>query len=316
MSIETTSEAVATSEVTETTSDPAVTGTTAVVEDKAAPKEPAVDLKLWARTNAAARESAAQVKTLELKLKDLESKLAINPDEQTARQAALSTMLQEPGAAKKLLEHGWTFEKIVAELTDIETVDPQQIALQARMDKLEADRKAEIDAFEKARSEQVTKADQEAIAEARQSITAYASNPDRNKVVDDPKDPRAGTNRWAAIQGNDTAMETARAAAVAYIGKHHLGGVTAEQAESLVNQGLDQLELEERKRLEPVMARLTKTTPPISKTRTDLSTRVTEQPDQLLKPTPKTITSDLRNPAPLKQPKKLYNAGPRKITYT
>ena len=283
--------------------------------DAGAKKDDEVSLAAWARTNKAARESKDRVGELEKQIVDLDAKLKATPV--TDDEAKFLERLKQPGAAKALIKAGRTFEDVVAELTDIEVDDPKHTETITRLSKLEKELTDKTEAEKKAKADNESAAMQRAEKAASDRMMTYAK--ESPEIVDNEKDIRNGTPRWAIVSERQELIDQARSGIADYIRAKHPGGVTDEQAESLVQQALDQVELAERAKLAPIMNKLG-VKRPVNRT-PDKSSRVTADTDPFgngrrSADKPKTIMSDMKGPAPIRTKPTRYSGGPRQITYT
>jgi len=272
-----------------------------------------VDLRVWAKTSAENRELKAKHSELQAKVDELTK---ANPDAEKALQTKLLELLKAPGTAKRLVtDGGRTFDDIVAELTDIPLEDPVTKATNERLAKLEAERQADKDAEVK-RKEADTKAQQEKYhAESIAEIEKFAKS--NAETIQDDKDPRNGTERWVVVASRPDLIQTAESEVSAWINTNRPKGVSQEEAKTLVEQALDQLELIERQKLSPLLTKLI----PAQRTNSrgnasnESRFRVTETPSQANKPRPSTITEALKGPMPTKKPGHRYSGGPREIRF-
>jgi len=285
--------------------------------DPAKSSEPEVNLSVWAKTSAKNRELAKQNEELQSKLKELESKLTATPDDDSKFTERLLAELKKPGIAKRMLtDGGRTFDDIIAELTDLPKVDPAVDELNKRLDALEQSKKYEATKLEESRSEAQRIQAEKYAEDARSEITLFAKSEQVNTFVTDEKDSRNGTKRWAIVANRPDLIELARQSVSDIIAKDHPKGIDEETASKLVSNALDELEVQARKDMEPIINELTKR--PISIGETDKSRSVIETPD-LVEPRsqPRTITSNLSGPGPISRDSKgRYKGGPRQIVYT
>lgn len=284
------------------------------------PKEPqrAVDIKSWAKVS-------AENRALKAKTAELEAKIAAIPAPTTDDGAKLLESLKSPGAAKKLLEAGWTFDRIVAELTDTADSDPAMTEVQkiraelAERDKqAEEARKAQEEAAAKERTAKEQLEYQAELKQARDVIAKHAETKGADLVNDD-KDVRNGTPRWLLVQSKPELIETARAAVVKYITERYEKTkeyTTPEQNELLVSQALDQLEIKERNALKPLLAKLSAAVQPNHTNSRVVITESQESPAMSRSNRPNSIESIPRGPAPTKPVNKLFSGGPRRVTYS
>jgi hypothetical protein len=210
------------------------------------PAEP--DLKAWAKASKENRELKATNAKLVADLEAAKSVPAAAP-----QRDAIIAALKAPGVGKLLTEAGRTFNEIVDEMTGDAVDDVVDPRLKALADKLQAieDQRAKDDEAKK-----VTSTQQEAAAfeSAIGFVTGFISKR-ADEVVDDAKDPRHGTPRYALVAGDRDAMVEAHAAVSNFCKANKLVPTDA-QAEDLLTQAVTQLELAAREALSPMVKRL------------------------------------------------------------
>ena len=271
-----------------------------------------VSLKTWAKTSRENRESKAKVAELETKLAEL-SKAPVATQED-----AIIAELKKPGAKTLFEKAGYDFDKLVALYAGDETpTDPALIEVQKRLDAIDAAKAEEKKAKEDASAKEREAEGQRQRAAAFSGITALVTRD--NVEVSDPKDERHGTTRWALVGSDGASLEQAHDAVVAFVVENKLQGKLSDSdAENLVSQALDQLELLERGKMSDRMKAIAKTTKPTFGSGTSFQagakTRVTERAEDLVARSKSIDTQSLRGPAPTKPKKELFSSGPRRVT--
>ncbi len=271
-----------------------------------------VDLKTWAKTSARNRELEAANVDLAAKL---EAATKNTSPENT--EAALLEALKQPGVGKLLQKAGKTFEDVIAEFTNDESdnpIDPRIASQLEELNKLkEKDRKRDEDAKKK-EDEEKAASDAQANARGIASIAKFAG--DNQELVENEKDPRNGTLRWAWIGDTAKFHEEAHAAVIAFL-EHNAGKISEEKmpevSRKLVEQALDKIELRERPKTEK-LSKLNAVKRTITSDKKDV--RDTDWREKKNEPPALHLDRSLSSgPPPAATPKRKFSSGPTKIKF-
>ncbi len=277
-------------------------------------KEDGVDLKVWARTSAENRALKAQQAKLSA---DLEAAQKLSSPE--AINAAVMEALKKPETLKLLRQSGHTVDQIFDVYKEDEAAeDPKLVEQRTRLAALEEKLKAKEDGEAKAKEDAIKKANSEAIEASLKNINAFV---DQNQdAIDDEKDPRNGTPRWVLVRDDKPLIQEAHDAVINFlVGNKIPEEKHGQYGKRLLEQALDKIEIRERKKAEPKLAKFDKLKPAPKVTTKDSNKKVTVDTDWRPKQTVPTLQIDraaVSGPAPVKQEKKRFSSGPRTVTFS